>query len=168
MIRRICVTVRQFVSVLVLLSCLGCQTQSLHPSKRIGLRMEGAQGDSPTVAVSMKYSTGWVHMFAILDPNGKKHDKIEIQKIEFAAPGQESLYVPGDCSSMFWGSILTFVKSDFPGFAVFKPGCVPAVWGPDLQHGGGLDLKQAILRGRVGPGRAGSRGADRMSSPAAG
>ena len=31
---------------------------------------------------------------------------------------------------------------------------------------GSLDLKQAILRARIGPGRAGSRGANRMPWPA--
>ncbi len=119
----------------------GCWKEVDYQSRRIPLEMAGVPTNQKSVAVSMVLTTGWVHMLvAVCHPESVKTDHVERCFIEFVDERNPTLFVPEDSTWLFYGWLLTFVKSDFNGFAVFSPGVDPMFYGTGQDNGAGLRL----------------------------
>lgn len=123
---------RVILNLIVVGACVllgaGCEQLEI-PAMRIPLKMGDLPKGEQSVAISMVYTTGWVHLFAILHPENVKKDHIEIHRIEFIDAKFPTLFVPKISSCTIPGSILTFMKSDNLGLVIFAPGLDPMFYG---------------------------------------
>jgi hypothetical protein len=120
-------------------------------SGRIPLKMERFPAGQPIVAVAMVFTTGWVSVVsAYHDQENLKGDHVEACYVEFIDRDKPTLFVPETTHHAFSASILSFLKAQEAGWAIFVPGLDPMFKGDYEHDSAGLRLTYADS-GNTGP-----------------